>query len=136
MGVGYMQEITFQHLSLGAAIVLIMVLMALILINRKVHHNFNLEFAAEGVAREMLLDRKWPYRTFRVLRYHLCGFTDDQRENVGVVLIAFNSNVRTTAYHRAVCREDLQKDRCGVGFSLRLDGVHDLAGQTVKGYIG
>jgi hypothetical protein len=66
--------------SLG--ITLIMVLVAIILTNRKVHHNFNLEFAAEGVAREMLMDRKWPYRTFRVLKYHLSGFTDDELRKI------------------------------------------------------
>jgi hypothetical protein len=38
----------------------------------------HLEFAAEGVARAMLMDREWPYRTFRVLKYHLSGFTDDE----------------------------------------------------------
>ncbi len=64
------------------SITLIMVLVAIILTNRKVHHNFNLEFAAEGVAREMLMDRKWPYRTFRVLKYHLCGFTDDELRKI------------------------------------------------------
>jgi hypothetical protein len=31
-------------------------LVAIILTNKKVRHNFNLEFAAEGVAREMLKD--------------------------------------------------------------------------------
>jgi hypothetical protein len=44
--------------------------------------NFKLEFAAEGVAREMLIDRKWPYRTFRVLKYHLSGFTDDELRKI------------------------------------------------------
>jgi len=63
-------------------ITLIMVLGAIILTNRKVHHNFNLEFAAKGVAREMLMDREWPYRTFRVLKYHLCGFTDDELRRI------------------------------------------------------
>jgi hypothetical protein len=38
----------------------------------------HLEFAAEGVARAMLVDRQWSYRTFRVLKYHLSGFTDDE----------------------------------------------------------
>jgi hypothetical protein len=64
------------------SITLIVVLVAIILTKRKVHHNFNLEFAAEGVAREMLMDRKWPYRTFRVLKYHLCGFTDDELRKI------------------------------------------------------
>jgi hypothetical protein len=64
------------------SITLVMVLVAIILTNRKVHRNFNLEFAAEGVAREMLMDREWPYRTFRVLKYHLCGFTDDELRKI------------------------------------------------------
>src|ERR1700730_12573106 len=32
--------------------------------------------------REMLMDRKRPYRTFRVLKYHLGGFTDDELRKV------------------------------------------------------
>src|SRR4029077_17738451 len=64
------------------SITLIMVLVAIILTSRNVRQNFNLEFAAEGVAREMLMDRKWPYRTFRVLKYHLCGFTDDELRKI------------------------------------------------------
>ena len=44
--------------------------------------NFKLEFAAEGVAREMLMDCKLPYRAFRVLKYHLRGFTDDELRKV------------------------------------------------------
>ena len=61
---------------------LIIALVATILTNRKVRQNFKLEFAAEGVAREMLMDRKWPYRTFRILKYHLSGFTDDELRKI------------------------------------------------------
>ena len=61
---------------------LIIALVATILTNRKVRQNFKLEFAAEGVAREMLMDRKRPYRTFRVLKYHLGGFTDDELRKI------------------------------------------------------
>ena len=67
---------------LSLNIILIIALAAIILTNRKVNRNFNLEFAAEGVARKMLMDRKWPYRTFRVLKYHLCGFTDDELRKI------------------------------------------------------
>jgi hypothetical protein len=63
-------------------ITLIMVLVAIVLTNRKVHHNSNLEFAAEGVARAMLMDRNWPYCSFRVLKYHLSGFTDDELRKI------------------------------------------------------
>ncbi len=61
---------------------LIIALVATILTKRKVRQNFKLEFAAEGMAREMLMDRKWPYRTFRVLKYHLGGFTDDELRKI------------------------------------------------------
>jgi hypothetical protein len=64
------------------SIILIMVLVAIILTNRNVRQNFKLEFAAEGVAREMLMDRNWPYCSFRVLKYHLCGFTDDELRKI------------------------------------------------------
>jgi hypothetical protein len=52
---------------------LIVVWVVIVLANRKTRNNFKLEFAAERVAREMLMDRKSPYRTFRVLKYHLGG---------------------------------------------------------------
>jgi len=64
------------------SITLIMVLVAIILTNRNVRQNFKLEFAAEGVAREMLMDRNWPYCSFRVLKYHLSGFTDDELRKI------------------------------------------------------
>ena len=65
-------------LNIGLTIVLV----AAILSNRKMRQDFKLEFAAEGVAREMLLDYKLPYRAFRVLKYHLSGFTDDELRKV------------------------------------------------------
>jgi hypothetical protein len=40
------------------------------------------EFAPEGVAHAMLADRKCRYRTFRVLKYHLSGFTDDELRKI------------------------------------------------------
>jgi hypothetical protein len=61
---------------------LIIALVVVILTNKKGRDNFKLEFAAEGVAREMLMDHKLPYRTFRVLRYHLSGFTDDELRKI------------------------------------------------------
>jgi len=67
--------------AVSVNISLIIALVATILTNRRVR-NFKLEFAAEGVAREMLIDRKWPYRTFRVLKYHLSGFTDDELRKI------------------------------------------------------
>jgi hypothetical protein len=61
---------------------LIVVLVVIVLAHRKARHNLKLEFAAEGVACEILMDRKSPYRTFRVLKYHLGGFTDDELRKV------------------------------------------------------
>jgi len=65
-------------LNIGLTIVLV----AAILSNRKTRQDLKLEFAAEGVAREMLLDHKLPYRAFRVLKYHLGGFTDDELRKI------------------------------------------------------
>jgi hypothetical protein len=68
--------------GVSLSVSLIIALVATVFTNRKLRQNFKLEFAAEGVAREMLIDRKWPYRTFRVLKYHLCGFTDDELRKI------------------------------------------------------
>ncbi|HUZ91342.1 MAG TPA: hypothetical protein VMU78_05500 [Methylocella sp.] len=80
------------------SISLIVALAAIILANRKGRHNFKLEFAAEGVAREMLTDRKWPYRTFRVLKYHLGGFSDDELRKI----LVRAGGIRLTAGGREV----------------------------------
>jgi hypothetical protein len=68
--------------AVSSSVSLIVALVAIILPNRRGRRNFNLEFAAEGVAREMLTDRKRPYRTFRVLKYHLSGFADDELRKI------------------------------------------------------
>src|SRR5262249_25153566 len=44
--------------------------------------NLQTEFAPEGVAYAMLADRKWRYRSFRVLKYHLSGFGDDDLRKI------------------------------------------------------
>jgi hypothetical protein len=44
--------------------------------------NLRPEFAAEGVAHAMLTDRTSVYQTFRVLKYHLSGFTDDELRKI------------------------------------------------------
>ena len=68
--------------AVSLSISLIIALAATLLINRKARQSFGLEFAAEGVAREMLIDRDCPYRTFRVLKYHLSGFTDEELRKI------------------------------------------------------
>lgn len=63
-------------------IALILALAAAIFANRRLRRDLNFEFAAEGAARAMLSDRKIPYRTFRSLKYHLGGFTDDELRKI------------------------------------------------------
>jgi hypothetical protein len=58
----------------------ISLIIALLAIKRAM--NFKPEFAPESVAHEILMDRKCPYRTFRVLKYHLGGFTDDELRRI------------------------------------------------------
>ncbi|HMF06673.1 MAG TPA: hypothetical protein VKE72_06660 [Methylocella sp.] len=44
--------------------------------------NLQTEFAPEGVAYALLADRKSRYRSFRVLKYHLSGFADDELRKI------------------------------------------------------
>ena len=64
----------------GVVSLCISLIIALVAIKRVV--NLRPEFAPEGVAHAMLTDRKWPYRTFRVLKYHLGGFNDDELRKI------------------------------------------------------
>jgi hypothetical protein len=52
------------------------------LIARRARRDLALEFAAEGAAKAILTDRKWRYRTFRSLKYHLSGFSDDELRRI------------------------------------------------------
>jgi hypothetical protein len=55
-------------------------IIALVALKRAV--NVQPEYAAENVAHALLMDHKLPYRTFRVLKYHLSGFTDDELRKI------------------------------------------------------
>jgi hypothetical protein len=76
----YDAPIIYGAVSLDIA--LIIALAAAIFANRRLHRSLNFEFAAEGAARAILLDRKTPYRTFRFLKYHLSGFADDELRKI------------------------------------------------------
>jgi hypothetical protein len=68
--------------AVSLSVVLIIALLATVLAYKKLRHNCKLGFAAEGVAHEILMNRKWPYCTFRILKYHLGGFTDDDLRKI------------------------------------------------------
>ncbi len=61
--------------SLGASLI-----MALAVTRRAV--KLQTGFAPEGAAHAMLADRSSRYRSFRVLKYHLSGFTDDELRRI------------------------------------------------------
>jgi len=63
-------------LNIGLTIALAAALLA----NRKVRHDP--DFAAEGLAREILVDRKSPYWAFCALKFHLGGFSDDELRRI------------------------------------------------------
>lgn len=63
-------------LNIGLTIALAAALLA----NRKARHEP--EFAAEGLAREILMGRKSPYRAFSDLKFHLGGFSDDELRKI------------------------------------------------------
>ncbi|WOJ88529.1 hypothetical protein RZS28_11915 [Methylocapsa polymorpha] len=61
---------------------LVIALATMILTNRKMRRNLTPDFAAERVAREILMDPKSQSRPFRILRHHLSGFTDDELRKI------------------------------------------------------
>jgi hypothetical protein len=65
-----------------AGVVSLSVSLIIALVATKRAVNLQPEFAPEGVAHAILMDRKSRYRTFRVLKYHLSGFTDDELRKI------------------------------------------------------
>jgi hypothetical protein len=61
---------------------LIIATVTIILTTRKMRPDIKLQFAAEGLAKAILLDRRCRYRTFRALKYHLAGFGDDELRKI------------------------------------------------------
>jgi hypothetical protein len=49
---------------------------------RKLRRDFRLEFAAESVARRLLMHRDWRLRSLRVIRHRLGGFSDDELRRI------------------------------------------------------
>lgn len=49
---------------------------------RKLRREFLLEHQSERVAKELLSIRRWPLRSFAVLRHHIGGFDDDDLRNI------------------------------------------------------
>jgi len=45
---------------------------------RRLLRDFQLEFAAERAARELMNDSEWRLRSFKVIKQHLGGFDDDE----------------------------------------------------------
>jgi hypothetical protein len=44
----------------------------------RTRQDFALEFAAETVAKALMSDAEWRWRTFEVIKHHLGGFEDDE----------------------------------------------------------
>lgn len=49
---------------------------------RKLRRDFRLEFAAEGVAHQLMMDPEWRLRSFDVIKQHLGGFDDDDLRRI------------------------------------------------------
>ena len=48
----------------------------------KLRREYQLEYASERVARELLMDKDWTLRSFEILSHHLAGFGDDDLRKV------------------------------------------------------
>lgn len=66
--------------SLSTSVIITAV--TIILTTRKMRADFKLQFAAEGLAKAILMDRKCRYRPFSALKHHLGGFSDDELRKI------------------------------------------------------
>ena len=48
----------------------------------KLRREFLLEMQAEALVRKLLQHRRWRFRTFETLKYHIAGFEDDDLRQV------------------------------------------------------
>jgi hypothetical protein len=49
---------------------------------RRLRHEFRLEFAAERLARKLLQHRDWPIRSFEIIKAYFGGFDDDELRRI------------------------------------------------------
>jgi hypothetical protein len=61
---------------------LITALVTIGIAERKMRRDFRLEFAAEGVAHQLMMDAEWPLRSFGVIKSHLGGFDDEELRRI------------------------------------------------------
>ena len=52
------------------------------LAEKRVRRDFALDFAAERVARELMMHPRWQWRSFRVIKHYLGGFDDDELRRI------------------------------------------------------
>ena len=52
------------------------------LAEKRVRRDFALDFAAERVARELMLHPRWQWRSFRVIKHYLGGFEDNELRRI------------------------------------------------------
>jgi hypothetical protein len=57
-------------------------LVTVFIAEKRVRRDFALDFAAERVARELMLHARWPWRSFRVIKHYLGGFDDDELRRI------------------------------------------------------
>lgn len=54
----------------------------ILLATEKLQREHKLDYAAERVAHDLLSNEKWRWRSFRVIRHYLGGFTDDELRKI------------------------------------------------------
>ena len=72
----------WQIVPVSLITALITSLVTVVMAERKIRRDFRLEYAAESVARRLLLHPKWRLRSLRVIGHHLGGFGDDELRQI------------------------------------------------------
>ena len=72
----------WQAVPVALVTALITSLVTIGLAERKLRRDFRLEYAAETVARQLMQHKDWRLRSFRVIKHHLGGFSDDELRQI------------------------------------------------------
>ena len=83
--------------AIAGAVSLVTALLTVRATEMRLRAEFKLQFAAEQVVRELLLDTQWSLRSFEVIRQHIGGFGDDELRQVLVRAGAIRFEARSGA---------------------------------------
>ena len=83
----------------------------------KVRREFLLEHQSESLVRKLLNNKRWKFRTFRTIKYHVAGFEDDELRQILIKAgaVRFQDNHGEEIWGLIERCDDLLGDEVGTG---------------------